>query len=201
VEEWKLGRHAFALNLLAVPVLIAGLLFYSVALVVSVAIAAHSNPSPENAVTLRVELGGNVFWLIVFLAILITLIGLHEAIHGLVFHRYGASPSYGFKIVARFLPVFYCTAPGTLLTKRQFAMLAIAPTLAIVIPGWFLVLLPAVGSSLVLPLALHFTGCLGDWWILGVAGRKPPGTMVEDQSDGVIFYLPDAAQLTRPQVT
>jgi hypothetical protein len=40
-------------------------------------------------------------------------------------------------------------------------------------------------KELVLPLALHLSGCIGDLWMVGVILAQPPETTFEDRRDGV----------------
>jgi len=121
---------------------------------------------------------------------------VHEWCHGLAFRWAGARPRYGAKLVAWFFPVFYATAPGHWLTRRQYLTVVLAPTVVVNLAGLgALLAFPTVGLWLIGPLAFHLGGCVGDWWMAVVIARLPAGTLFEDTRDG-FRYRPDAAQGT-----
>jgi hypothetical protein len=113
---------------------------------------------------------------------------LHEWCHGLAFRWAGARPRYGAKMIGRLLPCLYATAPGCWLTRRQYMIVALAPTIAVNLVGIALMLPPTLlRILLVVPLALHFGGCAGDWLMLGVLSRFRSSTLFEDTQDGFRF--------------
>jgi hypothetical protein len=118
------------------------------------------------------------------------LILVHEWCHGLAFRAVGATPRYGAKMIAWFFPIFYATAPGRWLTRWQFGIVLLAPTAAVNLIG--VALLVALGSwswVLVIPLAAHLGGCVGDWWVGLVTLRLPSGTRIEDSPHGFRYQL------------
>lgn len=53
-----------------------------------------------------------------------------------------------------------------------------------------LVIRPGQGAAilaryaLVLPLSIHFGGCVGDWWMAAVLNGVPGDTLIEDTPEG-----------------
>ena len=115
---------------------------------------------------------------------------VHELIHGWVMRRFGAHPTYGWGEVGGLPGYLYCTATGFRFARRQFVAIALAPCLLVSVLGAFAVALLPWGGWLVVPLAFHFGGCVGDFWAVGLILRRPRGTTVEDLESGVRFHLP-----------
>jgi hypothetical protein len=133
----------------------------------------------------RVDLA-SVFLVVVLCVVLML---LHEAVHGAAMLLFGARPTFGATLVARSMPALYATAPGHRFTRLQY--LAVSLTPAVLISGLGLPLtLASWGGYLVLPLAVHLGGCVGDFAATLRLGREPNGTMCEDLRDGIRFYRP-----------
>src|SRR5215213_4675145 len=75
--------------------------------------------------------------LVTALITLNALLVLHEFVHGFVAARFGGKPQYGVKMLARVLPVAYCTCPGTRFSRGQFIAISLMPFLLITIVGAF----------------------------------------------------------------
>jgi Putative zincin peptidase len=155
-----------------------------VALFASIHAAANGGAS---SFTLRISdlpIAGTTFSIVVVL-----LFAAHELVHGLILLGYGIRARFGVQLTARVLPALYTTAPGEQFTRLQFLTIALAPLIVVSLIGALLVLMP-FGGSLVLPLATHLGGCIGDLWLAALVLRQPRGTRVEDQRNGVIFVRP-----------
>lgn len=126
-------------------------------------------------------------------ALLLVLVLAHELVHGLVMAAFGARPRFGVGAAASVLPYVYCTAEaGRRFTKGQFGLIALAPAVLLTVAGVLAVAWAPGGGWLVVPLGLHLGGCVGDFWLLSLAARQPPGTVVEDMRSGVRFHRPFA---------
>ncbi len=125
--------------------------------------------------------------LAVAIVVLAVLVIVHEGIHGfgmLVFH---ASPKFGATVIAKAFPAVYATAPGHRFSRRQYLVIALAPALAISLVG-FAMCFSSVGGYLVVPLALHLSGCTGDFIASWRVLQEPAGTAYEDLRDGIRFW-------------
>jgi putative zincin peptidase len=121
------------------------------------------------------------------LAITAVLVVAHEAIHALVMLSFGARPRFGAILVGRAMPALYATAQGHRFTRSQYLTVAVAPAVAISVLG-FVACFGPWGGYLILPLAFHLGGCVGDGFATWRVLREPPGTMFEDLRDGIRFH-------------
>ncbi len=142
--------------------------------------------------TATVELSGLdlMLGLMIFVALVVVLLVLHEWLHGLAMSGYGAKPEYGAGVLYKVMPYFFCTAPGHKFTKQQFAVVSAAPAVMISLVGALCVALVPLGGWLVIPLGIHLAGCIGDFWFLGMISRQPQGTLIEDLRTGTRFHRP-----------
>lgn len=129
----------------------------------------------------------NLLWVgIVSSLLLIGLIVGHEVIHGVVMRAFDAKPRYGIHRLGGWIPLYYCTAEGGhTFTRKQFSLVALAPAVLITFVGALLVVLVPFGGWLIVPLALHLGGCVGDLWVLTLVWQQPRGTLVEDLRSGL----------------
>jgi len=64
-------------------------------------------------------------------------------------------------------------------------VILLAPTVIVNLVGIALMWPPTVlRYLLVLPMAVHLAGCMGDWWMLLVLSRVPGDHTVEDTPEG-----------------
>jgi hypothetical protein len=125
----------------------------------------------------------------VLLVVVITvvLVMAHEGIHALVMLRFGARPRFGAILVGRVMPALYATAPGHRFTRGQYLAVGVAPAITISLLG-FVACFSQWGGYLVVPLALHLGGCVGDGFAAWRVLCEPPETEFEDLRDGIRFY-------------
>jgi Putative zincin peptidase len=127
--------------------------------------------------------------IVLVVALTVLLVIGHEAIHGLAMLCFGARPSFGTILVGGVVPAVYATAEGYRFTRSRFLAVAAAPAVVISVLGLMACLGPWAGY-LIVPLAIHLGGCVGDgfagWRVL----REPPGAVCEDLRDGIRFYRP-----------
>jgi len=180
VIEWRPNLATAVLwNLLAVPMMLGSLLlFFRLA-------TLHLGAS-ESAVFRPMDL-----LLLLLLTVVVTaaLLAAHEGLHGLVMAGFGARPRFGALMIARLVPALFTTAPGHLFTRPQYLGVALTPAAIISTLGALACLTP-VGLYLVVPLAIHFAGCVGDFSASIRLLREPRGTRCEDLRDGIRFYRP-----------
>lgn len=175
VVEWRPGRsEAMAWNAVAIVMVALGLPLFGLPSIL------RAGPSGG-----RIQIGPLDVLLIVALTVL--LVVAHEAIHALVMRAFGARPSFGATLVGGVMPAVYATAVGHRFTRGQYVTVALAPAITISVVG-FWACFATWGGYLVLPLALHLGGCVGDAFATWRTLRETPGTECEDLRDGIRFY-------------
>lgn len=180
VVEWRPDRATAVLwNLLAVPMLLGSLLLF-------LRLATLRLGTSGSAVLRPLDL---LVFLLLMLAVTAVLLGAHEGLHGLVMAGFGARPRFGALMIARLVPALFTTAPGHLFTGAQYLTVALTPAAVISTLGALACLTP-VGLYLVVPLSIHFAGCIGDFAASLRLLREPRGTLYEDLRDGIRFHRP-----------
>jgi hypothetical protein len=111
----------------------------------------------------------------------------HEAIHGVAMLAFGARPRFGAILVGGVMPALYATCDGHRFTRGQLLAVAAAPAVVVSVLGFVACLGPWAGL-LIVPLAVHLGGCVGDGFAGWRALREPPGTECEDLRDGIRFH-------------
>ena len=127
---------------------------------------------------------GDVLLVVVLVGVILV---IHEGIHGLVMLAFGARPTFGVVLVGKALPALYATSVGHRFTRGQYLTVATAPMIAISVVGFLLCFGPW-GGYLIVPLAIHLGGCVGDGFAASRVVREPAGTHFEDLRDGIRFY-------------
>ncbi len=123
---------------------------------------------------------------------------LHELLHGVFFLAFGARPRFGFKPWTRFGPVFYASAPGSYLTKTEYAAAGLAPlallTMLLLVcaalapPGGLIL------SAVLWAYLLNAVGSIGDMLLMRKMVSYPVGTWFEDTGDGFVAYGPGSGR-------
>jgi hypothetical protein len=175
VVDWRPDRSAAVTwNALGVVITVAGLIAFSLPMVIRSGSASGS-----------VDVG--LVELLVVVALTASLLAAHEAIHGVVMLGFGARPRFGAMLVGRVLPALFATAEGHRFGRGQYLVIAAAPTVVISGLGLVACFGPWAGY-LVVPLAIHLGGCVGDWFAALHTLREPATTTCEDLRDGIRFH-------------
>jgi hypothetical protein len=178
VVEWRPGRsEAMTWNVVAIVVMALGLPLF--------ALPSILRAGPTGG-SFRIALAD----VLLVVAITALLVGAHEAIHGLVMLASGALPRFGGTLVGGIMPAVYATTEGHLFTRGQYLTIAAAPAVAISLLGFWACFGPW-GGYLIVPLAFHLGGCVGDGFAAWRVLHEPPGTQCEDLRDGIRFYRKD----------
>lgn len=112
---------------------------------------------------------------------------LHEGVHALVMVCFGGTPRFGATMIGKVIPALYCTAPGTRFTQTQYLVVALAPLVVLGAACAIVVAVVPLGGWLVVPAAVHLSGCVGDIVLAWVAARQSTGTRVEDLKSRMRF--------------
>jgi hypothetical protein len=128
------------------------------------------------------------FPLLPLVAAFLAVLGLHEAVHGMVIAAFGARPEFGMVWVGRSgVPVaFYATALGHLFTRREYLIVTAAPVAILSLAGIPACLSP-LGGYLWLPFAFHLGGCVGDAIIIWRTLGQPANVLCQDLLDSTRF--------------
>ncbi len=181
VVDWLPGTSAgIAWNVVGIGIAVAGLVLFSLPVVLR-----------TGAVSGSFQFG--VVDVLVVVALTALLMVAHEAIHGMAMLGFGARPSFGSMLVGHAVPALYATAEGHRFTRRQYLVIAAAPAVAISGLG-FLACFGPWGPYLIVPLAIHLGGCVGDGFAILRALGEPSTTMCEDLRDGIRFHRISARQ-------
>lgn len=175
VVEWRPSRsEAIAWNVVGVAVTVIGLPVFALPSLLRAGPAGGS---------FRISLGD----VLLVAALIALLVIAHEAIHALVMLGFGARPSFGVMLVGRVIPAVYATAAGHRFTRVQYLTVAVAPAIVVSALGLWACFGPWA-AYLILPLAFHLGGCVGDGFACWRVLRESPGTQCEDLRDGIRFH-------------
>lgn len=132
--------------------------------------------------------GGLLVWVGSLLLVIIVMILMHEALHGLFFWVFtGKRPTFAVR-----LSYAYAAAPGCFLSRGRYIIVGLAPLVILTAAG--LALIPFFPTVLlfflILFTALNFAGGAGDLWVVGWLLRKSPASLVQDFGDRIEVYEP-----------
>ena len=121
------------------------------------------------------------------LALLLSLVCVHEALHGIAVVAFGARPEFGLLKMGGIPIGFFTTAPGHRFSRRQYLIVALAP-IAILTPLGVPACLLPFGTYMAAGFALVLAGSVGDMTIAWHVVRAPSGVVFEDLRDGIRFW-------------
>lgn len=146
--------------------------------------------------TISISTGGFLF-LPILLGVVVAIIVLHEAVHGVLFLVLGGKPRFGFKLAGRFFPVAYATSKAPIL-RNQYLLVCLGPflmlTLVFMVTG-ILANTDVTVALALLAMATNAAGSLADLmtaWKIRRHGRK---TLYEDTENGFNWYVPSRPDL------
>jgi hypothetical protein len=179
----KQPRLYFALNVLGLVILAAaGVLF--------VALARLLRPDAVTALFEQFSRGGGARQAaLLLLGMLVVMLVIHEAIHGVFFWRFtGARPRFGIG------PGYaYAAAPGWYLPRNQYLVVGLAPLVRISLGGLALIaVMPASWSGPLLALIIgNASGAVGDMAVVAWLLTLPKTALANDDGSAVTIYVPE----------
>jgi Putative zincin peptidase len=175
VVDWRPGRaEATIWNVVAIILIALGLPLFALPSII--------RDGPAGA-TFRIGLPD----VLLVVALTVLLLVVHEGIHGLIMLADRARPSFGVVLVGGVVPALYATSAGHRFSRSQYLAVAAAPAVVISTLGFLLCFGPW-GGDLIVPLAIHLGGCVGDLFACGRVLRERSGTEFEDLRDGIRFH-------------
>ncbi len=176
--EWRPGPGAVvAMSLLGVVLFVVGLAGFVVLFAVT-----HPGVTGFTVGTSEFLVG-----LVAYGLGLAALMAVHELVHGVAVRLYGGRPTYGVTMIAKVLPALTTAHPGHRFGRGRYVVVALAPTVLLTAILAALVPLPW-GGWLVLPAALHLSGCSGDLVLVWKVLTQPRGTRFEDQGASLLLH-------------
>ena len=134
----------------------------------------------------------------IFLGIIAITIILHEAVHALAFLFAGGKPHFGFKLIGRFFPVVYASAPGLIFPRNRYLLVGLAPfvtlTLLFLVTG-MVVSSDGIALMALMVMAMNVAGSIGDMMMIGKVRQHRRETLFEDTADGFNWYYPPTPNL------
>jgi hypothetical protein len=127
--------------------------------------------------------------LLVLLAVIIAMVILHEAIHGLFFHLFtGGKVKFAFKGAYA-----YAAAPDWYVDKAPYMLISLAPLVLITVLGVILLLFVPVGwiSPVMLLIALNASGAIGDIYVFFLLLRTPGDVLIQDFGEQMDIFIQD----------
>jgi hypothetical protein len=124
---------------------------------------------------------------IVFIISMVLYIIIHELIHA-VFFKLATKE----KVKFRFHGIMAsASVPGIYFYKKPYLIVGLAPavimSIVLIIPGFFLDGIDLLLLTMIF--AVHFSGCVGDFYISLKLLKYPRETLIEDTGTGMKFYI------------
>jgi hypothetical protein len=117
-----------------------------------------------------------LMWLV---AAIISVVILHEGVHGLVAVLFGQRPLFGLK-----LPLVYVTFTGKI-PRNQFIMVALAPLIILNVVFGTLFAMNSLKVFSFFCLIINTLGSVGDMWMTFKLLPHEGGTLVQDTKTGI----------------
>jgi hypothetical protein len=181
--QWQINMKASAQVAMSAGVV----LLFGLSFILGTAIRGLLRSSWEQ----QFSFGGLIFFPIIVGVILAVMI-LHEAIHGLVFLVAGAKPRFGVKLIGKFFPVAYANSRSRI-TRNQYLLVVLTPFIIVTLAFLVTAILANTGSVVVLALAvmaMNVGGSLGDLIMAWKIRQHDGNTLFEDMEDGFTWYVP-----------
>lgn len=179
LSEWKPSKATWRIwTILSIPIWLLGLDIYMV--------AAFGGSASGT-----VGFGQLMLWLVLTTGLTLVIMCVHEGVHGVAMLRFGAKPQFGILKIEGIVAGMYATAPGHRFSRNQYLAICLAP-LAILAPLGIPACMLPFGGYLVMPLAMHLAGCIGDVTIAWHVLRGPSEVVCEDLRDGLRLWKAEA---------
>jgi hypothetical protein len=133
------------------------------------------------------SIGGLVQIVLATLLLMLAMIVIHEAAHGICFWYFTRSmPKFALK-----LTYAYAAAPTWYLPKNQYLVTALAPLVGLSLLGGLLMLVVPREAfvALLFFLVTNASGAVGDLWVVGWLQRQPQDCYANDRGDAVTLYI------------
>lgn len=137
---------------------------------------------------------GGVVTPVLYIAVSLVTVAVHELIHGLFFRVFGGGPRYGAGI-KYLMPYFYATSPGQAFSIRQMIIIGLAPLVVIsVLLPIIALAVPTLVAYCAVAFMVNTPGAVGDIWMTSRLTRflRVKDVKVVDMADSMAVYTNDA---------
>jgi hypothetical protein len=119
------------------------------------------------------------------LVLVLTVLPIHEWLHGVTIARCGHRPRYGVKLF-----VLFATSDGALFRRDEFIRIALAPLAVITVFGGMVMLFLPFGLAywVALAIILNAGGAIGDLWMTAIALRYDSSALIRDEEDSMRIF-------------
>lgn len=135
---------------------------------------------------------GGLLFLPIILGVIVAVVILHEAVHGILFQVSGGKPRFGFKLSGRRFPVAYATSKEPIL-RNPYLLVSLGPFLMLT-PVFLVIAIVANSDGIValalVAMALNASGSTGDLIAARKIRRHDRSTLFQDTEDGFSWYVP-----------
>jgi len=136
--------------------------------------------------------GSIILSLLVLLGVILTMVVLHEGIHGLFFWLFtGGKVEFAFKGAYA-----YAAAPDWYLSKRPYLFISLAPLVIITVLGVILLFIvpPSWISPVFLLVTFNASGAVGDIYVFYLLARMSGDQLIRDSGERMEIYTPEDTQ-------
>ena len=128
----------------------------------------------------------SLLWFVALVVVSVVVLPIHELVHAAAFELltgFRAHIRFGFTDW-----MLYTVAAGTVMRRRSFCVVLLAPT--IVITAALLAASTLMGIPLLgwFAAVIHLAGCTGDLAYVRIIAREPMATHVEDTERGIVLF-------------
>jgi len=183
--QWRLNVKGWAL----IAILSGSVLVFGLSLILGIIIRGLFNGIWEGTISIT----GWIFFPIV-LGLIVAVIILHEAVHGLLFLILGGKPRFGFKLIGHCFPVAYATSSAPI-RRNQYLLIALSPFL-ILTPIFMIIGVLATTDNMatlaLIAVALNIAGSIGDFAASCNMLRHSRKALFTDTEEGFNWYVPSS---------
>jgi hypothetical protein len=130
--------------------------------------------------------GGFLLSLLLLVGVVLAMVVLHEAIHGVCFWLFtGGGVKFAFKGVYA-----YAAAPDWYVYKQPYMIVSLAPLVLITVLGLITLVWAPVNwvASLMLLIAMNASGAVGDLYVYFLLTNLSEDTLVQDFGEGMMLF-------------
>jgi hypothetical protein len=123
---------------------------------------------------------------LLFVGIILGMMAMHEAIHGLFFWIFTRSrPIFGLKLLFA-----YAGAPGWYIPRNQYIVVGLAPLVLMTAAGFFLIVLMTLplAQLFLFGITMNASGAVGDLYVSTWVFLRSPEALIEDTGVGFTIF-------------